>query len=65
MMKVSRKKLESLMVKRNIGNKDLAIKAGFKVSTLSEILRKERCRIDTAGKICEALECEPEEIMPD
>ena len=64
-MKVSRKKLESLMVKRNIGNKDLAIKAGFKVSTLSEILRKERCRIYTAAKICEALECEPEEIMPD
>lgn len=64
-MEISRKKLQALMVRRELGTKALANKAGIKDTTVSQILRYESCRTETASKLCKALECEPEDIMPD
>ena len=64
-MRISTPKLEKLMVNGGFSLSDLAELSGINLQSLGKIRRRQSCQIGTAGKLCAALGCRAEDIMPD
>ena len=64
-MKISKQKIEMLMVTRGLSVSELAARTGLNAQSLAIIRRRGSCRIGTAGKLCAALGCTAADIMPD
>ena len=63
-MNVSKEKIERLMVNRGLTPSELAKTAGVSQEGLSLLRRRGTCRLSTAIKLCQALKCQVEEIIP-
>lgn len=64
-MKISKQKIEMLMVTRGLSVGELAARTGLNAQSLAIMRKRGSCRIGTAGKLCAALDCRAEDIMPD
>lgn len=64
-MKISKQKIEMLMVTRGFSVGELAARTGLNKQSLAVLRKRGSCRIDTAGKLCAALGCTAADIMPD
>lgn len=64
-MEISRRKLEIRMVNCGFSLSDLAKLSGINLQSLAKIRRRQSCQIGTAVKLCAALCCKAEDIMPD
>lgn len=64
-MEISKRKLEIAMVNCGLSLSDLAKLSGINLQSLGKIRRRQSCRIGTAAKLCAALDCRAEDIMPD
>jgi transcriptional regulator with XRE-family HTH domain len=62
-MKVSRKKIQLIMANLKLNQKGLAKLTGIPASTISYILRIESTTPATLGKLAEALNVEPAELL--
>lgn len=62
-MAITYKKLFHLLLDRNIKKKDLQEKAGVTASIMARLAKDETVKSDTIGKICDALNCQPGDIM--
>lgn len=60
---VSYKKLWHLLLDKNMKKKDLQEAAGLTQYAMLKLGRDEDVSTEILGKICQALECSPEEIM--
>lgn len=63
-MKISKQKIEVLMVKQGLTVKELAERIGVSRQNLSTIKNRGTCNPQTAAKICKGLNCNIEEIAP-
>jgi DNA-binding Xre family transcriptional regulator len=63
-LKISKQKIEVLMVKQGFTVKELADKIGVSRQNLSTIKNRGTCNPQTAAKICKGLSCGIEEITP-
>lgn len=63
-MKISKQKIEVLMVKQGLTAKALAERIGVSRQNLSTIKNRGTCSPQTAAKICNGLGCEIDEITP-
>ena len=63
-MKVSKEKIECLMVNRGLTPAELARESGVSQQGISELKKRGSCRVSTAIKLCKALNCSVEEILP-
>lgn len=63
-MNISRQKLEVCVVNKHMTLPELAKRSGLSKQSLAAIRRRETCRISTAIKLCIALECNIEDIIP-
>lgn len=64
-MRIDTQKLEIRMVNGGLSLSDLAELSGINLQSLAKIRRRGSCRIGTAGKLCAALGCRAEDIIPD
>lgn len=64
MLKISKQKIEVLMVKQGMTVKALAEKIGVSRQNLSTIKNRGTCNPQTAAKLCKGLSCSIEEITP-
>lgn len=62
-MAITYKKLFHLLLDRNIKKGELQEMAGITASIMARLAKDETVRSDTLGKICEALKCQPGDIM--
>lgn len=62
-MAITYRKLFHLLLDRNIKKKDLQEKAGVTASIMARLAKDETVKSDTIGKICDALNCQPGDIM--
>lgn len=62
-MKISKDKVERVMVSRGITQSELAERMGVTTGNVSKLKRNQSCRIKTAIRLCEALQCSVEEII--
>lgn len=62
-MSLTYKKLFHLLLDRNIKKGELQEKAGITASIMARLAKDETVKSDTLGKICDALECQPGDIM--
>lgn len=62
-MAISYKKLFYLLLDRNIKKGKLQDEAGITASIMSRLAKDEIVKSNTIGKICDALECQPGDIM--
>ena len=62
-MKVSYKKLWKLLIDRDMLKKDLAKRAGISTTSIAKLGKNENVNTDILLKICNALECELQDIM--
>ncbi len=62
-MQVSYKKLWKLLIDKDYKKKDLELLAGISNYTISKMNRGENVTTDILGRICEALNCNIEDIM--
>ena len=62
-MEVNSKKLYLAMAKAGLNQSGLATKAGVSSRTISLVLSGRKCRPDVLGKICSALEVEPQDLV--
>lgn len=64
-MRIDTRKLEIRMVNSGFSLSDLAELSGINLQSLAKIRRRQSCQIGTAGKLCAALGCRAEDIIPD
>lgn len=62
-MPVTYNKLFHLLIDLGIKKGELQKEANITASIMSRLAKNETVRTDTIGKICEALECQPGDIM--
>jgi putative transcriptional regulator len=62
-MPLSYKKLFHLLIDRGMKKGELQDKAGITASIMARLAKDEIVRTDTISKICEALDCQPSDIM--
>lgn len=62
-MAITYRKLFHLLLDRNIKKGELQEKAGVTASIMARLAKDETVKSDTIGKICEALNCQPGDIM--
>lgn len=62
-MKISYKKLWKLMIDKDMLKKDLAEKAEISTTSIAKLGRNENVNTDILLKICNALECDLQDIM--
>lgn len=62
-MALSYKKLFKLLIDRNMKKKDLCKKAGISTTSVSKLAKNQNVNTEIIEKVCEALECEVEDIM--
>lgn len=62
-MAITYRKLFHLLLDRNIKKGELQKKAGVTASIMARLAKDETVKSDTIGKICEALNCQPGDIM--
>lgn len=62
-MRVCYKKLWKLLIDRDLKKKDLIAKAGISNYTLNKLNSGKSVTTDTLVKICDALQCEIDEIV--
>lgn len=62
-MKISYKKLWKLLIDRDMLKKDLAERAGISTTSIAKLGKNENVNTDILLKICNALECELQDIM--
>ena len=62
-MAVSYKKLWHILLDKNMKKKDLANKAGLTSYAIKKLNRDENVTTEVIGKICNALDCSPDDIM--
>lgn len=62
-MAISYKKLWKLLIDKDMKKKDLIALAGISNYTLNRLTRSENVNTDTLVKICNALDCQLEDIM--
>lgn len=63
-MRIDTRKLEIRMVNGGLSLSDLAELSGINLQSLAKIRRRGSCQIGTAGKLCAALGCRAEDIIP-
>ncbi len=62
-MAITYKKLFHLLIDRNIKKGELQEMAGITASIMARLAKNETVKSDTLGKICDALNCQPGDIM--
>ena len=62
-MAITYRKLFHLLLDRNIKKGELQEKAGITASIMARLAKNETVKSDTLGKICDALQCQPGDIM--
>ena len=62
-MKISYKKLWKLLIDRDMLKKDLAQRAGISTTSIAKLGKNENVNTDILLKICNALECDLQDIM--
>ena len=62
-MAISYRKLFHLLIDRNIKKGELQAKAGITASIMARLAKDETVKSDTIGKVCDALNCQPGDIM--
>ena len=62
-MAITQRKLFHLLIDRNIRKGELQEMAGIAASIMARLAKDETVKSDTLGKICEALNCQPGDIM--
>ena len=62
-MAITYRKLFHLLIDRNIKKGELQEKAGITASIMARLAKDETVKSDTIGKICDALQCQPGDIM--
>lgn len=62
-MAISYRKLFHLLIDRNMKKGELQKKAGITASIMARLAKDETVKSDTLGKICDALGCQPGDIM--
>lgn len=62
-MPISYKKLWKLLIDRDLKKKDLAKKADISSFTITKMSKGENVTVDTLEKICDALDCDVNEII--
>lgn len=62
-MAITYRKLFHFLLDRNIKKGELQEMAGITASIMARLAKDETVRSDTLGKICEALHCQPGDIM--
>ena len=62
-MAIIYRKLFHLLIDRNIKKGELQEKAGVTSSIMARLAKDETVKSDTIGKICDALNCQPGDIM--
>ncbi len=62
-MAVSYKKLWKLLIDRDMKKKDLAVIADISNYTVTKMSKGENVTVDTICKICEALNCNVDDVM--
>ncbi len=62
-MKVSYNKLWKLLIDRDMKKKDLAVIADISNYTVTKMSKGENVMVDTIVKICEALNCNVDDVM--
>ena len=62
-MKISYKKLWKLLIDRDMLKKDLAKRAGISTTSIAKLGKNENVNTDILLKICNALECELQDII--
>jgi putative transcriptional regulator len=60
---ITYRKLFHLLIDRNIKKGELQEKAGITASIMARLAKDETVKSDTIGKICDALQCQPGDIM--
>ena len=60
---ITYRKLFHLLLDRNIKKKDLQEQAGITASIMARLAKDENVQVDTISKICDALNCQPGDIM--
>ena len=61
--KIQRSRIELIQANKGMSRKQIAEKANVDPRTISVIMRRGRCRPETAGKIARALGVDPKDIM--
>ena len=62
-MAITYRKLFHILIDRNIKKGELQEKAGITASIMARLAKDETVKSDTLGKICDALNCQPGDIM--
>ena len=62
-MSVTYKKLRLMLVERDMKKKDLQEQAGLTHHEMLKLRKDMSITIETIGKICKAMKCEPTDIM--
>lgn len=62
-MTISKDKVERLMVSRGITQEELAKLMGVTSGNITKLKQSQSCRMKTAIRLCQALECNVEEII--
>lgn len=62
-MSVHYSKLFHLLIDKKISNSELAEKAGVSLNIITKLKRDEYLSLETIEKLCNALECTPNDIM--
>ena len=62
-MGISYNKLFHILIERKIKKKELQEKAGITASIMARLAKNQSVRTETIEKICEALDCQPGDIM--
>lgn len=60
---ITYKKLFHLLLDRNIKKKDLQDMAGITPTIMARLAKNKNVQTDTISKICDALNCQPGDIM--
>lgn len=62
-MSVNYNKLWHLLIDRGMNKTDLRVQAGISTNTLAKLGKNENVSTSIIAKICEALECNVEDVM--
>lgn len=62
-MRLNKKKVQLKMAELKINQAQLASKAGISRQTMSYIMNGRECRPDLFGKVADALDAKPEELI--
>ena len=62
-MKANYKKLQHILLDRDMKKKELAQIAGVSIYTINKLNKNENVTVEVLGKICRALNCTLDDIM--